>query len=294
MKGLCVIIVLFSFLSNGMYAMEEFVQLALHKAVREDDIESLQSILNPDVNGKDRDGNAPLHRAVENCCVGSAQLLLEHGAQVDVRGQYDETPLYKALEKDALDKMEGRYTDGMCIIKLLVNSKANVDGAILHQAVCSDREQVLEFLLSDDAMVNITDNCGRTLLHTACGHALCPHGVVTFLLNHNADVNIADRKGCTPLHAICESFRWRFRDDYCLGVLQSLINSKADVNGRDNEGSTPLHKVAKMHLDKIITFLLKHGADPKARDMQGRTPADVAQHEAIKNLLDDAITKERQ
>jgi ankyrin repeat protein len=78
-------------------------------------------------------------------------------------------------------------------------------------------------------------------------------------------------------------------------MVEFLIANGAKVNARANNGQTPLHKAANGgdrkdntpgpgHL-AAATALLKHGADPRAKDDSGQSPLDLAGTEKMKALL---------
>lgn len=59
--------------------------------------------------------------------------------------------------------------------------------------------------------------------------------------------------------------------------LEELLDADAALaNARRDDGSTPLHLAARFDQKDAVELLLDHGADPAARDADGRTPADVA------------------
>lgn len=72
------------------------------------------------------------------------------------------------------------------------------------------------------------------------------------------------------------------------GGLTLLINHGGDVNVREHGGWTPLIHAVDIAFDganqagespslELLSFLLDHGADPKLRDAQGRSAADLAE-----------------
>jgi len=59
--------------------------------------------------------------------------------------------------------------------------------------------------------------------------------------------------------------------------LEELLEAEAGLaQARAADGSTPLHLAARFDQKDAAELLLEYGADPAARDGDGRTPADVA------------------
>ena len=57
------------------------------------------------------------------------------------------------------------------------------------------------------------------------------------------------------------------------GVIAALLDAGADPSARDKDGKTPLHDAARSNQNPdVIAALLDAGADPSARDKDGKTP----------------------
>src|SRR5258707_504542 len=54
-------------------------------------------------------------------------------------------------------------------------------------------------------------------------------------------------------------------------LAQQLIDQKIDVNQKDDRGYTPLILATYNQSPDVAELLLKHGADPEARDTTGRS-----------------------
>ena len=60
------------------------------------------------------------------------------------------------------------------------------------------------------------------------------------------------------------------------GLEELLEAEPALAHARWSDGSTPLHLAARFDQRSAADLLLEHGADPAARDAEGRTPAEIA------------------
>ena len=60
--------------------------------------------------------------------------------------------------------------------------------------------------------------------------------------------------------------------------VDRCIAAVADTKARAEGGLTPLHVAAARGTPETVAALLDAGADPKARDADGHSPADMAEH----------------
>jgi ankyrin repeat protein len=61
------------------------------------------------------------------------------------------------------------------------------------------------------------------------------------------------------------------RDD----IARDLLEAGAAVNLRDHNGNTALHHAALGGATDAVSVLLEFGADPEARNGEGKRPADL-------------------
>jgi uncharacterized protein len=113
--------------------------------------------------------------------------------------------------------------------------------------------------------------------------------VIRYLLKCGVAVNETDKNGVMPLHRAV-----RFRS---LAAVRELILRGADVNAVDNRTrSTPLHRAVtnaaapatagKMSSAVAIAkLLLVHGANPRIKNKNGKTPCDCAKSQEMKRVL---------
>ncbi|WP_371218875.1 ankyrin repeat domain-containing protein [Orientia tsutsugamushi] len=139
-----------------------------------------------------------LHAAVSRGHINIAILLLKKGADVNIKKQYGSTPLHLA----------SKLNHDINMLTLLLNSDADAnlsdgDGiAPVHCIINAECDiDKLKLLLDNGANVNLMDNDGRTTLHhaSACGRI----DIVEFLLNNNADINITGKN--TVVHSAAKN-----------------------------------------------------------------------------------------
>jgi hypothetical protein len=113
----------------------------------------------------------------------------------------------------------------------------------------------------------VRDEMGRTMLQRAIADGRLEE--VRLLLEQGADANAPGEGGWTPLHGAALSGARE--------LVEALLAHGAHTDVRsDEERATPLHLAASRGIAEVVQVLLDHGADPAARDVKGRTPADVA------------------
>jgi ankyrin repeat protein len=142
---------------------------------------------------KDANNKTALLVAVEKNNKDMTELLIAHGANVNVQNDDGDTALHLAVDNNYLD-----------LVRLLVNVNGidfdvrNNDGDIvLHSAVEGDDIVTIELLLTKGANVKVEGKNGNTALHLASAKGKID--VVEVLLAHGADVNAKNDGGLTPL-----------------------------------------------------------------------------------------------
>jgi ankyrin repeat protein len=259
----------------------------LHSPVLYGDLEMVQVLLDykVDVNTQRDSGRAPLHdgsmggifariRNVVQSSTNTVKLLLEHGADVNMRALDNSTPLHVAMEY-------GRVK----IVPMLLEHGANVDAkdkngrTPLHEAVESWSDEPVRMSLEHGADVGAKDNQGRTPLHGAAENGTVEPALM--LLERGANIGVKDNKGRTPLHDAAQ-----YGCDDVVRVL--LEHGAANIGAKDVQGRTPLHIAAQYGRGEVVRVLLERGANVGAKDYEGRTPfqlASVEGREATVKLL---------
>ncbi|KAJ7402341.1 Tankyrase-1 [Pitangus sulphuratus] len=243
-------------------------------------------------------GLVPLHNACSYGHYEVAELLVRHGASVNVADLWKFTPLHEAAAK-------GKYE----ICKLLLKhgadpTKKNRDGNTPLDLVKEGDTDIQDLLRGDAALldaakkgclarvqklctqenINCRDTQGRnsTPLHLAAGYNNLE--VAEYLLEHGADVNAQDKGGLIPLHNAASYGH--------VDIAALLIKYNTCVNATDKWAFTPLHEAAQKGRTQLCALLLAHGADPTMKNQEGQTPLDLATADDIRALLIDAMPPE--
>lgn len=120
------------------------------------------------------------------------ELLLKHGAKVNIRGNGDRTPLHAAAEKS--DK---KTVELLLAAKAEVNAVDKNDRTPLRWAVEKGSEEIVELLLAHGADVNRKDGSGNTPLHWAVNYR--QKEICELLLKRGANPNVQNNQNQTPL-----------------------------------------------------------------------------------------------
>ncbi|XP_061107181.1 protein phosphatase 1 regulatory subunit 12A isoform X2 [Conger conger] len=104
------------------------------------------------------------------------------------------------------------------------------------------------------------------------------------MLDRGADINYANVDGLTALHQACI--------DDNVDMVTFLVEHGASVNQPDNEGWIPLHAAASCGYMDIAQYLISQGANVGVVNSEGETPLDIAEEEAMEELLQNEINRQ--
>lgn len=133
----------------------------------------------------------------------------------------------------------------------------------LHLAVRKNALKITEQLLKYGAVIDIQDAYRQTPLFDAVQENNTT--MIEFLIENGANINHKNKEGRTPL--MVASYNRHRQEAMC-----SLIHMGADVNATDNMGRDAFMHAINNNNGAMMDILLKAGANINHRDTEGYTP----------------------
>lgn len=135
------------------------------------------------------------------------------------------------------------------------------------------RAAIVELLIGAGALLDqpYPGTGGTALMYAA---QQCSKGIVLALLKHGASATLSSADGGTALHYLARSGHARdasMKVDTVLTIARALIAAGADIE-REHDGRTPLMYAAATGKVRVISALLKQGANVNAANGGGKTP----------------------
>lgn len=220
-------------------------------------IEDVLEIPTIHINDKDILGRTALMWALATGKEIAAQKLLEKGAQIQVYDQQQRStllyasairnrPLLENLFQTASEKDIDSHFLCSCAktgnIYLMEEafSRANINvddkdesgRAPIHEAVISESEKVVRYLVQRGAQLSVPDSNGYTpLMYAAQGQ---DSKIIDILIQGGADPNSSSQKKRYPLHVAAENTKAN------LEILRTLLRGGAETLVEDKDGKVPL------------------------------------------------------
>lgn len=199
---------------------------------------------------------SPLHSAAKHDQPVAMRVLLEYGANIEIRNIHGWTPLFYG------------HTSLACS-KLLIAKGADVFAKdtygwnFIHPYVANNLDIPDEIISLGDS-IKIISNDGSTLMHVAANS-----GNLAFIKRHIGDMDISatDHNGKTAL-----SFAIFRRDT---PTIKYLLECGLDINTTDEHNSTALHIAAEIGNFEFAKYLVDKGIDAAIRNQYAKTALDV-------------------
>ena len=213
-----------------------------------------------DINERDENGRTPLFYALEFLEPAAIETLIRSkGADPSVRDRHGMTLLHYLL-----GLCQGDDKEMTRIVSILLKAGIDVNARDIYgrtAVFAANTVAIAKSLVEAGADLNARALDGATPLIEAQSGAL-----VRFFAEHGADPEARDEDQNTPLSQAVSNFP----ED--TSAVQALLRAGADVNARLWDGLTVLHLARS---PRMVRFLITSGADPAAKDMQGRLPTET-------------------
>lgn len=256
-----------------------------------------------DIDLADPDGVTPLILAIITWNFDVARYLISSGANVDRWDLFGRTPLYAAIDMNTLpfpDRPGKPSLASLGLARMLLERGANPNPQL------KLRRPPFRNAIGERGADNTLTTGATPLLRAA--HA-SDNDAIRLLLEHGALVDLPNAAGITPLLATAglglspRSNRGRFKTEKAgIESARLLLAAGADINKQVDDprrlehepdrdlggavrynsvhmppdGQTALHGAARRGWNDMITFLVEHGAKMQVRDVDGKTPLDMA------------------
>ena len=92
---------------------------------------------------------------------------------------------------------------------------------------------------------------------------------------------------------------------YKIKMIEELLNKGEDISAQNINGETPLHLATEVYesnpyaksdveqnfYENLFDILLKNGADPKIKNLEGATPYDMTEDKTIREKFNKAVSE---
>jgi ankyrin repeat protein len=252
----------------------------LHRASYCGQVEVVRLIVNrgADINIRDANNNTALHLAAESGRVDIIKLLLDEGMSVNLTNTNDSTPLHVSAKFGHLEATKTLVERGAAI-----NNTNKIGVTPLMVAAHFGNLETFRYLTKEGADINIRNNKNYSALHYAAGSGCVD--IIKLLLDKGISVNLPNKDKFTSLH-VCAKFGQ-------LDATKALVERGAAINNTNKDGVTPLMVAAKHGKLEIFRYLTEIGADINIHNAYNSTALhyvlESGSVDIIKFLLDKGM-----
>jgi ankyrin repeat protein len=232
----------------------------IHEAVKAGDIEEVRSLLkiNPQLAGiPDENGMTPLHWISISGRRDIAELLIEKGADLNVKDKWNLTPLSRANQLGHREVVNLLLEHGVELPRDLREIQKHA-----HNAAVKGHLKLFERLMQRSAETGLKNPEGGSFLHSAAEGGA--KEIAEMLLQEGTPVDQKDRYGWTALHVAALYGHHN--------ISERLAAEGANLDVRTIEGKTPFNYAVDGGNEDVVALLKSLHANqspPRFPDLQG-------------------------
>lgn len=186
----------------------------------------------------DRIAKSVLHCAASTGNVSLAKSLLDLGADVNIKDDASNTPLYSASGRIRYNNnRQNQLPNNLDVVKLLIEHGADINAGGVAGPPLMAAIQARSFEVFD------------------------------YLLAKGANVKVKNKEEMTPLMLMAQSYNNNSKDAQVR--INALLKAGAAVNDANMSGQTALMMAVNNRSKDMVRILLENGADPSVEDKNG-------------------------
>ncbi len=216
--------------------------------------------------------DTPLIRSLSYGSPEISQRLVLSGANLNVKNNYGQSPLYIALEKKQPELIDLFLSSGV---------EEGLNTNYLFRAVAKKNPLGVLAMLKGGVDGNVANEKGNTPLIIAS--SLGDVESVHYLLTYRVDLNAANKDGNT---ALIYAARYNKPEVIVELLRPQTLQVPLDINARNNQGQTALWWGASKGFTEVVKRLLAAGADPTIASNDGYVPYNIARKNGRGQVLE--------
>lgn len=191
------------------------------------------------------------------------------------------------------------------VTKLLLEEGADIDikdqnkNTSLHLAASNGHTDTVKLLMEKGSDLSVVDKEGNTSLHLAAsnGHT----DIVKLLVEKGSDLSAVNKNGDTPLNIAFYNNHTKIvkclmeEEPRMKEVVEHLVRCVVESKTHKLlKGSTSLHLAAIYDCTEIVESLLEKGKNPLSKDIDSKTPRELATDENLVQIFRVAEIKQQE